>query len=355
MLNRKIPPEIREISGLQLPQPQDLAFRTMAFPIYVLDYPGQAIVKLELAYRVGRPEEHARLVSRATARMIREGSRSRTGGEIAEQIDFYGASFNSPTNLDSTHFLLFSLKKHFQNVLPIFAEAILEPTFPIAELDTFKRTSLQELQVDLEKPEVLAYRKVTELIFGEAHPYGYNSTPADYDRLTRRRSATSLRRLVCARELQHFHQRWRWTINCSRCSMIFLEKIKKKAKRRTIKPSNKARNPKKIALHQPNSLQTAIKMGRRLFNKKHPDYNGFFVLNTVLGGYFGSRLMANIREKKGFTYNIYSTADAMLHDGCFYISTEVHPDAAAATRREILREMKKLPRSAHPTRRHSTW
>ena len=92
----------------------------------------------------------------------------------------------------------------------------------------------------------------------------------------------------------------------------------------------------------PNSMQSGIRVGRRLFSRKHPDFNGVFVLNTILGGYFGSRLMTNIREKKGFTYNIYSTADAMLHDGCLYIATEVNGDKSAATLRAIFSEMKKM-------------
>jgi predicted Zn-dependent peptidase len=89
-------------------------------------------------------------------------------------------------------------------------------------------------------------------------------------------------------------------------------------------------------------LQTAIKIGRRLFDRHHPDFNGMVVLNTLLGGYFGSRLMTNIREKKGFTYNIYSTVDAYLLDGCFYIATEVSPEKSAAAVRAIFSEMKKL-------------
>ena len=79
-----------------------------------------------------------------------------------------------------------------------------------------------------------------------------------------------------------------------------------------------------------------------MFNRLHEDYNGMFVLNTVLGGYFGSRLMANIREEKGFTYNIYSSFDTMLHDGYFYVSTEVGNDFVEATREEIYKEMHRL-------------
>jgi predicted Zn-dependent peptidase len=100
--------------------------------------------------------------------------------------------------------------------------------------------------------------------------------------------------------------------------------------------------PKAVHISRPDSLQTAIKIGRRAFGRKHPDFNGLFVLNTILGGYFGSRLMTQIREKKGFTYNIYSTLDAYLDDGCLYIATEVDTVNAAATVRAIFSEMKKL-------------
>ncbi len=85
-----------------------------------------------------------------------------------------------------------------------------------------------------------------------------------------------------------------------------------------------------------------------MFSRRHPDYNGVYVLNTILGGYFGSRLMANIREKRGFTYNIYSTADAMLHDGCLYVATEVNNGKVKATIKQIFAEMQRLREEPAP-------
>ena len=97
-------------------------------------------------------------------------------------------------------------------------------------------------------------------------------------------------------------------------------------------------------LHQPHSdtVQTAIRLGRRLFARDHPDSNGLFVLNTILGGYFGSRLMTNIREEKGYTYNIYSSLDPMQYDGYFYVGTEVSNEFAKRALDEIYREMEIL-------------
>jgi zinc protease len=108
----------------------------------------------------------------------------------------------------------------------------------------------------------------------------------------------------------------------------------------TFEPPNLT--PATLKIPHKDSLQTAIKIGRRAFSRQHPDFDGLFVLNTILGGYFGSRLMSNLREKKGFTYNIYSTLDTYALDGCLYIATEVSPDKAEATRKAIFAEMKKL-------------
>jgi predicted Zn-dependent peptidase len=351
ILNRKSPPPIHEVRSLVLPDPQVVRLDN-GIPVYVLDFPGQEIVKIEAVFRAGRPEEDKRLVARATSRLLREGTAKRTAAEIAELIDFYGGSLSVPTNLDTANFLLFSLKKYAAELIPVFAEVLQEPVFPETELETFKQTSVQELLVELEKVEVIAYRKITELIFGENHPYGYNSVPDDYAALQRA-------------DLQRFFEKWYTPSNCllfasGRVDDGVLKLLNqhlgqnKKTNPLTPHPSpltssnSKLQTPNSklqtsnFKLPHPGSLQTAIKIGRHTFNRRHPDFNGLFVLNTILGGYFGSRLMMNIREKKGFTYNIYSTLDAYLHDGCLYIATEVNPDKAAETVKEIFSEMKKL-------------
>lgn len=347
ILNRKTAPPIHEVRNLVLPDPQVVRLDN-GVVVYVLDFPGQEIVKIEAVFRAGRPEEDKHLVARATSRLLREGTSGRTGAEIAEFLDFYGGSLSVPTNLDTANFLLFSLKKYAGHLIPVFAEVLQDPVFPESELETFRRTSIQELAVELEKVEVLAYRKVTELIFGETHPYGYNSVAADY---------TALDRL----DLQRFFDNWYHPGNLTlfasgRIDGEVLDLLnrhigqwKKSGKLPDYQAGTPAaQTPSAVKIPHAGSLQTAIKIGRRAFNRHHPDFNGLFVLNTILGGYFGSRLMTNIREKKGFTYNIYSTLDSYLHDGCFYIATEVNKGKAAATLKEIHAEMNKLRETPVP-------
>lgn len=342
MHNRKSAPIIHEVHHLVLPRPE-LVRLDNGIPVYVLDYPEQEIVKVEAVFRAGRPEEEKRLAARTTARLLREGTAYKTGAEIAEHLDFYGASMSVPTNLDTSSFILFSVKKYAHEVIPTFAEMLQYPAFPEDELENFRRTSIQELLVELEKGETVAYRKVTELIFGENHPYGYNSIPEDYNAIQRG-------------DLQYFYEKWYTPSNCLLFASgriddgvlkllnehLGTRKTTPEAARIAHNAQSELANPGKVHVPLAGSLQTAIKIGRRLFDRNHPDFNGMMVLNTVLGGYFGSRLMTNIREKKGFTYNIYSTVDAYLHDGCLYIATEVSPEKSATAVRAIFKEMKKL-------------
>ncbi len=340
MLNRTAAPPIYDIRNLRLPRPE-IVHLDNGIPVYVLDTPAPDIVKIEAVYRAGRPEEAKRLASRATTRLLREGTQSRNGADIAEIFDFYGGTLGTPASLDTSSVVLLSLKKYAAELLPVFAEVLQEPTFPEVEIETFRRTNLQELQVELEKAEVVAYRQITEKIFGANHPYGYNSVAEDYHALQ------------SADLWQHF-ETWHTPANCQlfasgRIDAAMLQMLNDhlgQNKRTGLTPDFQLLitdvRPAKVKIAQPGSLQTALRVGRRMFPREHPDFNGMFVLNTILGGYFGSRLMTNIREKKGYTYNIYSTLDAMLHDGCFYIATEVNSDKATATLRQIMVELKKL-------------
>ena len=346
MLNRRSAPPVHQVSNLLLPYPQVVRLDN-GIPLYILHFPEQEVLKVEAVFRAGRPQEEKRLAARATARLLREGTAQRSGAEIAEHFDFYGASVSVPTNLDTANFVLYSLRKYTAEVIPVYAELLSKPNFPEEELETFRRTSIQELTVELEKVETLAYRKVTELIFGENHPYGYNSVESDY---------TGIQRA----DLVYFFNKWYTANNCQlfasghvdeaviRClnehfgAFPTVEHVTPPILQVSAIQEPAPASAKVWHIPRPGSLQTAIKIGRRAFGRNHPDFNGLFVLNTLLGGYFGSRLMTQIREKKGYTYNIYSTLDAYLSDGCLYIATEVDTGNAAATVKAIFAEMKKL-------------
>lgn len=340
MLDRTIAPEILEIKKLKLPVPA-LHHLDNGIPVYEINMGTQEVLKLEVIFNGGRPYEHKKLVGRATGSLLKEGSKSHTAAEVAEQIDFYGGSFGVPVNLDTTNVHLFSLTKHFDKLIPILAELINEPAFPEKELHSFIERRKQKLQVDLSRPDVVAYRKITEFIFGKNHPYGYNSHPDTYDALRREDL------------IQHFQGKFTSgnckIIICGKTNDQILKLLNQhlgqsipKGNASIPKIPNTLFEPQKIHIDHPDTVQTAIRIGCRLFNRKHPDFKGLYILNTILGGYFGSRLMANIREDKGYTYNIYSTLDTMLFDGYFYVGTEVGNEFVKPTIKSIYEEFEIL-------------
>ncbi len=341
MLNRKIAPQIKEIKKLHLPASK-LSHLSNGIPVNSLNLGTQKIIKLEIVYKAGRPVEIKKLASRATASLLKEGTKARSGSQIAEQIDFYGGNLNIPVNLDFANVTFYCLEKHFSKLIPLLADILHNPAFPEDELQNYKQRHAHFLKVDLTKTDVVAYREVTEKIFNKAHPYGYNSVQETYQALQR----DDL--------VQHFQ-------NCytpANCNIFVSGKFdehqilklldehfgqKKKGKKPNFSlPKIKKEIPQKINHELPGAVQTSIRLGKKLFNRKHEDYNGVYVLNTILGGYFGSRLMCNIREEKGYTYNIFSTLDTMLYDGYFYVGTEVGNEFVKSTLHEIYKEMESL-------------
>jgi predicted Zn-dependent peptidase len=333
-------PDIQEVKNLVVPLPA-LYHLSNGVPVYDVELGTQDLVKLEIVFFSGRPFERKKLAAKTTATLLREGTKSHTSAEIAELFDFYGASLSIPTGMDLTSILVYSLTKHFEKVLPVVAEILNCPVFPEKELEAYVERSRRRLQIDLRKNDVVAYRQFTEMLYGSEHPYGYNSYAETYSDLTRGDLTA------------HFEATFT-TGNClifvsgktGQPVRVLLEKylgavmLPGERCQATLPPARTA--PEKAKITIPDTVQSAIRVGSPLFNRLHEDYNGMYVLNTILGGYFGSRLMANIREKKGYTYNIYSAHDALLYDGYFYIGTEVGTDFVEPTLREIYKEMERL-------------
>ncbi|MBK8562580.1 MAG: insulinase family protein [Saprospiraceae bacterium] len=340
MPNRKKMPRIREVKNLVVPPPE-IWHLANGIPVYETNLGTQDILKLDMVFYAGRPYERKKLASRCAAALMREGTRRHTSAELAETIDYYGGSLSMPISMDMAGVQLHTLTKHFEKLLPLATEIISEPTFPQEEIDSFVVRNKQRLQVDLSKNDFVAYRKFTELLFGSDHPYGFNSYAETYEAILRDDLVT------------HFKENY-----TSGNSLIFLsgktnEAVRRlldeqlgqaiaKGERRHVGELPVNHEPQRLHEPMPDTVQKAVRIGCHLFNRHHPDYNGMYVLNTILGGYFGSRLMTNIREEKGYTYNIYSSHEAMLHGGYFYVGTEVGNEFVDKTIHEIYVEMEKL-------------
>lgn len=344
--DRSIAPPLREIRNYELPTPNKYVLDN-GVSLYEINTGTQPILKLELIFFSGRWFEDKKLVSRTATSVLREGSKHMNGAEIAERIDFYGGSIHFTSNLDTSHISVFCLTKHLSNILPILSEVLAAPSYPADEVKAFLNRSKERLKVDLEKNDTVAYRQVTEMIYGKAHPYGYNSSIEMYD---------AIQREDC---LKHFETNF-VAGNCfimlsGRPSIDTIQLINQHLGQ--VIPRGSATRKTFIQLPYPSpkwqfpkvgSFQTAIRIGKRLFNRHHPDYQAFYVLNTILGGYFGSRLMQNLREEHGYTYNVYAALDPMIWDGYFMVGTEVKTEIAEEALQEIYKEFERLREEETP-------
>ena len=342
MPNRSLPPTIHTVNNLDLSFPEEYKL-DCGIPVYTINMGTQDVVKMDFICKAGRPYEKKKMVARAALTMIKEGTQQYSAAELAQQLDFYGSTLSFPVNLDTANIELYCLTKYFEKTSALLAEMIIEPIFPKKELDSYKENSRQRLLVELAQPDVIAYRTITECLFGTDHPYGYNSLPESYSLLNN------------ADLIDH----WRNCFVARQCTIILSGKVDARlisilnksfknmpdrlAPPPYFPPKAKQDLPQKIALQQEGAVQTAIRIGTRLnINRHHEDFRGLLVLNTLLGGYFGSRLMTNIREEKGYTYNIYATVDALHEDSYFCIATEVSNDKVTDTLKEIYSELNKL-------------
>ncbi len=340
MLDRSKAPVIFPIDRIDLPEPRIVRLDN-GIPVYITDMDAQDAIRLEVVFGAGRTAEHKQLAARATAALLKEGTAIHHSADIAEKLDYFGATLSFPFHLDSANLVLFALGRHLRDLLPLLADILENPVFPEDELRQFVQRNQKLLLEELSKNDVVAYRQITEAFFGSDHPYGYNSTVETFGALTRDDLVAHFERCYTADNCQIFFS---GSIQPAYLEILnqTVGQLKRRGRPDIPVPSPGNQTPASIRIPMPGTVQTAIRIGSPLFTRSHPDYAGFYILNTILGGYFSSRLMENIREEKGYTYNIYSTSEHMFHGGCFYIATEVGNAYRDATLKEIYQELEKL-------------
>lgn len=334
-------PISRPIEHLELPK-WDKYSLSNGVPLYVLNMGTQRVVKLEFIFKAGRWAEQQRLVARGASSLLKRGTTTRSASDIAEAVEFYGAHLHSYDGFDESGIALGCMTKHLSALLPVLKDILTNSTIPERELQRVKQNYSQQLQVALQKSDVQAYRTLTELLYGEEHPYGYNSTPALYDGLTRDAIYDFYKSNYTADKLYIFASGYVDEAVLAQLEELFGTLPMPTSGGGGLEVPALPTPPKQFLVTKPNAVQAALRIGRRLFEREHPDYHGFSVLNTLLGGYFGSRLMQNLREDKGYTYGIESLIESLGRNSFFNIVAEVDEGVQVEARTEIYREINRL-------------
>jgi zinc protease len=323
--------------------PDAIPFRLQnGIPVYLIEAGTEDIMRIEFTFKAGQVNEYLPLLASTTNMMLSEGSQNYCSEEINRLLDYYGVFMNLSAEKDRAGIVLFFLNKHIKKVLELSLEILFRPVFPETELNSLMKKRLRWYMVNREKVQNLASDQFFESVFGKHHPYGHQVLERDFDNLN-------------PAILKDFHSKYYTPENLA---IIISGKIHEKtselldyyfgditSKNIYIEdPENilKAEKRKKIHIIKPGATQTALRIGSSTINKRHPDYIGLKILDSVLGGYFGSRLMKNIREEKGFTYGISSTVSSLDLSGYKVISTDVNQKNLHKTIDEIYREIRLL-------------
>jgi zinc protease len=338
MLDRTIPPHTKTIDYLRFAWPKAYQLKE-GIPLSVLNAGSQPIIKLELICDAGSWYEPYNGVAYFTAKMLQEGTQKKSAQDIAHYIDQYGASIQIQVQPDTCTFTLITLSKHLTPMLTLLVELLLSPNFDAQRLEHLKNLTYQALKVDAKKNSRVACKQLKEILFGTTHPYGRqltetaisDITPAHLKQYYKHQLLAACRILVSGQVNDHDLQ-----VIQDHLQMLPIQAPD------AMLPSWPTPVPSHIHLAKQDSLQAAISMGKVLFAKDHPDYFLLLVVNELLGGYFGSRLMRNIREDKGYTYGIFSRVVPLKHTSYLLITTEVTHAFTQASSQEIAREIKTL-------------
>lgn len=347
MLDRTVAPPVQPLVRVALPASDVLALSSGA-RLHTLPNSAQPVARLQLVFRAGKTVEPQPGVASLTARMLLEGTTTRTARQIADEVAFYGASLECDAGFDRSTLTLYCLTRHLPALLPLVADVLAHPAFPAAELEQLKTRTIQNVRVERQKTSFLASERFNELVFGAETAYGRPFDSEAYQALT-------------VAEAQAFHQAAYSLSNAEifLCGDVAAEREAVAAAFGTASPTVPLVTTAPAALDGavsaaidrvpvPGSLQASVRMGRAWPGLTHPDTHRLKLLVNVFGGYFGSRLMRNIREDKGLTYGIYASVAPREHGTSLVIGTDVKGESADFAVSEIQMEMRRLQEELIP-------
>ncbi len=340
-LNRTQHPAYNKIKNIVFPEIEKVTLDNN-IPLYILNGGTQPVLKLDVMVNAGALFSAKKLIAPLTGLLLNEGTKSKTAHQIAEVFDFYGAYFQPLVEKDMAYCGLISLSKHLEKTLPLFNEVVNDSIFPEKEVELMLKRRKQNFLIESKKTSFVAKELFNKQLFGAKHPYGITTEVNDYSSTT-------------ANELFDFYKKH---YHAGNYQIILSGKVtqneiallnrhlgqtpqKPKADLPIIKPNPVIGGAPVVSIKD-DAVQSSIRLGLLTINKSHNDYLGLKILITIFGGYFGSRLMKNIREDKGYTYGIHSMLVSLFNSGYIGIAADVKTQHTNEAIAEIKKEMVKL-------------
>ncbi|WP_010422085.1 M16 family metallopeptidase [Anaerophaga thermohalophila] len=339
--NTNTSPEFKTIKKIDFLPVQEFKLDN-GVPVSIIKAGSQDVTKIDIEFPAGAIQAGIPLVASTTANLMQEGTKKKSSQQISETIDFYGAYLNTQTYHHHTIITFLCLTSCLPEMLNLVHEIITEPAFPKNEYEIYLHKKFEEFAFESEKVKTMATRLFGETIFGPDHPYGRQLQKKHFE-------------IIDIEQVKAFHH------NHYRPEMAKIyvagqpgDNIRELLNRyfgqtpryipedeSTIPPLSPSDEKMRI-IRKEDAMQSAVRIGRPLFNNHHPDFIPLQLLNTILGGYFGSRLMTTVREEKGLTYGIGSFVMPLKYSGVWVISSEVAGERRDDAIKAIFDEFRKL-------------
>jgi len=341
-IDRTVAPEIVDAVNfkLQLKSYKKFTLKN-GVDVYTIDAGAEEVLSLEWVFYAGNWFEDQNLVAASANFLLKNGTTKKSAFQVNEHFEYYGSYLNRACYNETATVSLHCLNKHIAELLPVVRELLTDSIMPEQELAIYQQNMKQRLKVNLKKSDFIAGRLIDSYLYGEHHPYGKYTRDEDFDKLNRQQLLDFYNK---------YYQQGKFMIFVAGRLPANLEPLLNEYFG-DLGNSNihagpialKSSEEKKFRVtNDKDGVQGSIRIARPFPNRHHPDFLKIQVLNSLFGGFFGSRLMSNIREDKGYTYGIHSFLQNHIHESAWMISTEAGKDVCEAAITEIYKEMKTL-------------
>ena len=336
MQNRSQAPEIKNFKAINFVKPSIKKLNEDSNFYYFQNVPNDTS-RIELYFNFGTITGKNGLASTMSS-LLFSGSKTQNSLRIQELFDDLGVFKEVALSQEECVISIYCLNSNLSRAFDLIFKTLNEVDFPLKEVEEHLSQKKQHFEISMQKVGVLARRK----FIGQMYPnstYGRVLNIQDFEKTTRE-------------EIKAFYQNY-FIKSLFKATLVGdvsnseIDAISKKlmdwvTKKPILNTSECANNTGEFLIKKEGALQSAIRIGFPLFTKKDKRFIDFNILNTILGGYFGSRLMTNLREENGYTYGIGSYVSELNKSGVFVISTEVGKKHAKQAINEVKKEIVKL-------------
>ena len=340
-IDRSTPPAITDFPpfGFSFPEATLLPNGIM---LYAIGGENEEVCRLTLLTGGGKLDQQFPMQAQLAAELTLEGTADLTAEQLAEKFDYFGAWKSVQANAENTEFNISALTANVDRVVPLIVDCLRRPAMPAGRLELSKRSLASQLATQEQQVKYRALQEIKRLLYGDRNPLAAKAEP---DQVL----------AVGTDSLLPFHRR-----HCIPAGAVAIlaghldDRLIATFERElsawdcdlsTPPPApwqTQAPDCRQTHVDMAHTVQTAIMMALPAPRQDHPDHLKFKVLETVLGGYFGSRLNKNIREEKGLTYGIRANIIGCRHQSNLLISTECHAQATEQVIEQIKLELRRL-------------